>query len=159
MKVMTMVGGLMLFILSSSTGAAPPAKPVSLQCFPLQASQLSEGLVSDPAVGSEHGLVSLEGPGCFLSARVVKQGGDSDITFVKLALDGRTVVNRSVAALRNWGTTEDNSYGVMVFTNGSTNTVTIGFGHPLLYERSLELGISVDENGISQVIGTVIHGQ
>lgn len=159
MKTRRFVWGLIPFLMSASVWAGPPEKPVSLQCFPLQSAQHSEGLVSNPAKGSTHSLVQLEGPGCFLSARVVKQGGDSHLTFVDLTLDGKKVVNRSVAALRNWATTEDNSYGVMVFTSASINTVTIGFDHPLMYQRSLELSITVNENGVSQVIGTVVHGE
>ena len=64
----------------------------------------TQGLQTKPTGG--HKLVVLEGPGLFICAEVAKQGGDTDLTFVSLDLDGRNVVNLSYAAARNWGLTQ-----------------------------------------------------
>ena len=119
----------------------------------------AEGLVTDLLNPSENELVSLEGPGTFVSARMVKQGGASGITFVSLEIDGNVVVNRSVAALKNWGMTQNNPFGVAVLTAGDIDTVTIGFQQPIAFEESLVLKAIVEEDGVVQIIGTVIYGQ
>ena len=119
----------------------------------------TEGLVVSPANGSSHNLVSLTGPGTFVAARMVKQGGASGLTAVSLEIDGKIIVQRNVAALKNWGMTQNNPFGVVVFTNGTIDTVTIGFQQPIEYQTSLVLKALVNETGVAQIIGTVIHGQ
>lgn len=127
----------------------------------IQGADHAEGLVETPLSPSENELVSLEGPGTFVSARVVKQGGASGITFVSLEIDGKVVVNRSVAALKNWGMTQNNPFGVAVFTAGDIDTVTIGFQQPIAFKDSLVLKAIVGETDtdVQQIIGTVIYGQ
>jgi len=67
-----------------------------------------------PAPKGEHKLVALKGPGKFISAEISKQGGANDLTFVILDIDGKNVVNLSVAAARNWGLTQHNPYGLVL---------------------------------------------
>ncbi len=122
--------------------------------------QQSEGLIVEVLPNSSHTLVSLEGLGSFVAARVVKQGGDTDLTAVRLFIDGRQVVSRNIAALHNWQLTEQNPFGVVVFSSGDLDTVTIGFPQVLRYHQSLELVVDVGEDdGVVQIIGTVIHGR
>jgi hypothetical protein len=81
----------------------------------------TQGLVTSPSSG-DHALVNLRGPGLFLGAEVVKQGGDGDITFVSLDLDGRNVTNISFAAAANTGLTQSNPFGPVLLTAGTSRT-------------------------------------
>ncbi len=127
----------------------------------VKAAQRSEGLVTNPGPNTVHTLVDVTGPGKFVSARLTKQGGDSGLTAIRLILDGRVVVGRNIAALKNFAMTEHNSYGVSVFTSpAGIDAVTVGFSQPLEFESSLQLEAVVgDDFGIVQMIGTVIHGE
>jgi hypothetical protein len=117
----------------------------------------NQGLVTNPPNNSTKELVNLQGPGLFLSAEITKQGGNSDLTFVILDIDGRNVVNISIAALFNQGLTSDNSYGVSVFRSGAgLETVTIGWPVPLTFQKKLSLRITVKETGVVQVLANVI---
>ena len=92
---------------------------------------------------------------------MTKQGGDSGLTAVRLILDGQTVVGRNIVALKNLAMTQNNSYGVSVFTSAvGIDAVTIGFSQPLAFEESLVLQAVIGEDlGVVQIIGTVIYGQ
>lgn len=120
----------------------------------------TQGLKAPAPVG-DHTLVTLKGPGKFVAAEIIKQGGNgSDMTFVALEIDGQTVANASIAALGNWGLTQSNTYGtVLLKPSASLRTVTIGYPVPLAYKKSLKLWVKVSEPGVVQVIGRVIHGQ
>ncbi|HKJ00733.1 MAG TPA: hypothetical protein VKB51_19860 [bacterium] len=117
----------------------------------------AEGLVAPPVPG-ENVLVSLTGPGKFLSARLSKQGGDSGLTEVKLTIDGHTVVARNIVALQNLGLTANNPYGIVVSGGSGIDTVTIGFQEPLAFESSLTLSANVQELGVVQITGVVVYG-
>lgn len=117
----------------------------------------NQGLVTNVAVNSTKELVKVKGPGLFLSAEVTKQGGNSDLTFVILDIDGKNVVNISIAALFNQGLTTHNSYGISVFRSGaSLETVTIGFPYPLTFNKLLSLKVTVNEPGVVQILANVI---
>lgn len=117
----------------------------------------NQGLVTNVAVNSTKELVKVKGPGLFLSAEITKQGGNSDITFVILDIDGQNVVNISIAALFNQGLTSANSYGISVFRSGaSLETVTIGFPYPLTFNKLLSLKVTVNEPGVVQILANVI---
>ena len=117
----------------------------------------TQGLVTNPANNTTKELVKLKGPGLFISAEVTKQGGNSDLTFIILDIDGRNVVNISVAALFNQGLMSHNSYGVEVFRSAAAlETVTIGFPVPLTYRKQLSLKVTVNETGVVQIVGNVI---
>jgi hypothetical protein len=117
----------------------------------------NQGLITNVAVNSTKELVKVKGPGLFLSAEITKQGGNSDITFVILDIDGQNVVNISIAALFNQGLTAANSYGISVFRSGaSLETVTIGFPYPLTFNKLLSLKVTVNEPGVVQILANVI---
>jgi hypothetical protein len=42
--------------------------------------------------------------------------------------------------------------------NSSIKTVTLGFPTPLVYKRSLNLSVTVNEPGVVQIVANVIHG-
>jgi hypothetical protein len=100
----------------------------------------------------------LQGAGLFLAAEVTKQGGDSDLTFVSLDIDGRNVTNISFAAAENSGLIQYNPYGLVLLKSAALQTLTIGFPTPLLFKRELRLSVTVREAGVVQILGNVIHG-
>jgi len=117
----------------------------------------TQGLITNVAANSTHSLVQLKGPGLFLSAAISKQGGNTDLTFVILDIDGQNVVNISVAALINLGLASHNSYGVMAFkSSAGLDTVTIGWPYPLTFKKELSLSVTVNEPGVVQILGNVI---
>jgi hypothetical protein len=120
--------------------------------------QEAEGLLSSPATGA-HELVVLKGPRKFVSAQLSKQGGTNDITFVILEIDGKTVVNGSIAGYRNRAQTQSNPSGSMLLQSSTQKTVTIGFPFPLAYQSELRLSVDITESGVLQILGTVIHGE
>lgn len=121
--------------------------------------QRTQGLAA-PAVQGAHTLVDLKGPGKFVSAQITKQGGANDMTFVSLDIDGKNVVNASIAALRNWALTQSNPYGIVVLQSAAgLKTVTIGYPSTLTFARSLKLSVTVQEANVAQIIGNVVHGK
>lgn len=122
--------------------------------------QRTQGLIAPASKGkAKQILVSLEGPGVFLGAQVTKQDGESDLTFVSLDIDGRSVTDLSFAAAKNWGLTHQNPYGVVLLEAGGIKTITIGFPTPLRFRRSLKLSVVVSEGGVAQILANVIHGK
>lgn len=119
--------------------------------------QRTQGLKTRVAKGT-HSLVSLAGPGVFISAHVTKQGGATGLTFVKLRIDNRNVVDLSFAAARNWGFIVPNPYGLQVLGSGGLENFTIGWPVPLAFKKSLELSTVVNETGVVQIVANVIHG-
>jgi hypothetical protein len=117
----------------------------------------TQGLITNVAANSTHPLVILKGPGLFLSAAISKQGGNTDLTFIILDIDGQNVVNISVAALINLGLASQNSYGVMAFKSGAgLDTVTIGWPYPITFKKELNLRVTVNEPGVVQILGNVL---
>ena len=111
-----------------------------------------------PAPQGSHTLVSLSGPGVFVAAEVSKQGGTNGLTFVILDIDGRNVVNISYAAAQNLGLTQHNPFGLALLGSAALKNLTIGWPTPLRFERSLKLSVTVNEAGVVQILGNVIHG-
>lgn len=111
-----------------------------------------------PAPKGTYTLVTEKGPGLFLSANVTKQGGATDLTFVRLDIDGRNVVSLSYAALRNWGLTQANPYGIQYLAGSAVESFAIGWPFPLAFKRSLELSVTVNETGVVQIIANVVRG-
>ncbi len=120
--------------------------------------QRTQGLKA-PAPRGEHLLVNLKGPGVFLGAHVSKQGGTNDITFVILDIDGQNVTNLSFAAAENLGFTQQNPYGLVLLKSSAIKNLTIGFPSPLCFKKELKLSVTVNEDGIAQIIANVIHGK
>ena len=120
----------------------------------------TQGLVAPAVQDTVYELVRIEGLGRFVSAQLTKQGGSNDLTFVSLDIDGKNVVNISIAALRNIGLTQDNPYGLTIFSpSQDMSTVTIGFDVPLVFRRELKLSVDVRESGVDQILANVIHGK
>jgi hypothetical protein len=134
-------------------------------CATIKGAGSSEGLVAyDPNTGEvavgTYELVQLVGPGTFVSARLTKQGGAGGFTAVSLEIDGKTIVQRNFVALKNFGMTQNNPFGVMISTSAvGIDAVTIGFSQPIEFEESLILKAIVGESGVIQIIGTVIYGE
>jgi hypothetical protein len=42
--------------------------------------------------------------------------------------------------------------------SAAIKTMTLGFPTPLLYKRSLNLRVTVNEPGVVQILGNVVHG-
>ena len=117
----------------------------------------TQGLTTNPTNNSTKELVKMRGPGLFLSAEITKQGGNSDLTFIILDIDGVNVVNISMAALFNQGLTSHNAYGVAIYRSAAVlETVTIGWPYPLTFEKSLSLKVTVNEPGVVQILANVI---
>jgi hypothetical protein len=110
-----------------------------------------------PAPKGTHTLVSLKGPGLFLSANVSKQGGATDLTFINLEIDGRNVVSLSYAAARNWGLGQANPFGLQYLPGAGVESFAIGWPFPLTYKRSLILSATVNETGVVQIVGNVVR--
>jgi hypothetical protein len=117
----------------------------------------NQGLTVNPANNSTKELVKLKGPGLFLSAELTKQGGNSDLTFVIIDIDGKNLVNISMAALFNQGLTTANSYGISIFRSAAAlETVTIGFPYPLTFNKTFSLKVTVNETGVVQILANVL---
>jgi hypothetical protein len=122
-------------------------------CKPLRISGLKA-----PAPKGTYNLVNLEGPGLFLAGHVTKQGGPTGLSFVRLRIDGQSVVDLSFAAAQNWGLTQQNPYGLVVLGSGGLQTFTFGWPVPLVFRRSLILSVVVNEPGVVQIVANVIRG-
>ena len=118
--------------------------------------QYTQGLKA-PASKATHNLVTLKGPGLFISANVSKQGGPTGLTFVGLEIDGRAVANLSFAAARNLGFGSPNPYGLQLLTGVGVESFSMGWPVPLTFKKSLKLTATVNEVNVVQIIGTVIH--
>ncbi len=135
--------------------ATQPASTACLGgvCDPVR----TQGLIPSPANG-DHVLVTLKGPGLFVGAEVVKQGGQNDLTFVNLDLDGRNVTSISFAAAANAGLTQQNPFGIVLLKSAVLKNLTLGFPVPLRYQQELKLSVQVNETGVVQILANVIHG-
>ncbi|MFV0606983.1 MAG: hypothetical protein ACK5NK_14205 [Niabella sp.] len=123
----------------------------------VQNARLISNVSVNPTNGSTKELINVKGQGLFISAEISKQGGNNDLTFVELIIDGRYVVSVSIAALFNWGMTSQNSYGLQVFRSAvGIETVTIGYPVPLTFNKQLLLRVKVKESGVVQIVGNVV---
>jgi len=111
-----------------------------------------------PAPKGTHNLVNITGPGLFLAAHVTKQGGATGLSFVRLQIDGQSVVDLSFAAAQNWGFTEQNPYGLVVLGSGGLQNFTFGWSFPLVFKKSLNLSVVVNETGVVQIVANVLRG-
>jgi hypothetical protein len=134
-------------------GVAPAGNCAKGVCDP----ERTQGLKA-PVPNGTHVLVTLKGPGVFLGMEVNKQGGNSDLTFVILDIDGRNVTNLSYAAAANVGLTQQNPYGLVLLHSAALKTMTVGFPTPLLYKQKLVVSVTVNEPGVVQILANVIHG-
>jgi len=111
-----------------------------------------------PAPKGTHDLINLTGPGLFLAGHVTKQGGATGLSFVRLQIDGRSVVDLSFAAAHNSGLTQQNPFGLVVLGTAGLQTFTFGWPVPLVFRRRLNLSVVVNETGVVQIVANVIRG-
>lgn len=115
--------------------------------------------VMNPAEDTVHDLVSLTGPGTFVSAWFRQTGGDGSV-FVRLIIDGNTLTNYTALGLTNAGLTQNNPLGIAAFSGTpSSHNVTIGFPLPIAFEESLVLQAEVQEENVSNINVIVIYGE
>ena len=161
-------------VLLAAPEPGPPSKDVNVVNTPdvnvantpgfVFNAQLTRGQSLAPPAGFNVDLVNLSGPGVFISALVVKRGGDLDTTSIELEIDGEIVLSRSILALRNWGLTEMNAFGTVLLSSNSHDNVSIGFPFPLAFQNSLILRannaapLAADEN-VLEINGLVVHGK
>ena len=146
---------------ASSAGRPTPSAQTAQPCAPgVCDPQRTQGLRAPaPRGAAPQVLVTIDGPGVFVAAHVSKQGGENDLTFVNLDIDGRNVTSISFAAARNLGFTQQNPYGLVMLQSAAIENLTIGFPVPLTFRRQLRLSVVVNENGVVQILGNVIHGR
>jgi hypothetical protein len=111
-----------------------------------------------PAPKGTYNLINIEGPGLFLAGHVSKQGGSTGLSFVRLQIDGRSVVDLSFAAAQNLGFRQQNPYGLVLLGSGGLQNFTFGWPVPLVFKRSLGLSVVVNETGVVQILANVIRG-
>lgn len=106
--------------------------------------------------GEAYPLVTVDGPGTFLSAVVSAVGvlGAADV--VRLELDGASVVDVSVAAAHAMGMRPGNLSGVVVHIDGSGWQVSVGFPYPLGFHTGLRL-IVLPHARIPSLRAQVVH--
>lgn len=117
----------------------------------------TQNSMTNPPIG-EQIMVDLKGPGLFLAAEVVKQGGDSGLTSVQLDIDGRNVTALTFIAAENVGLTQYNPYGIVLLRSNVLKTFTIGFPSPLRFDANLMLSVRVNESDVENIVINVIHG-
>lgn len=114
-----------------------------------------------------HPLITIKGPGAFISAEIYKQGGVTDPssglfhkTKVRVTIDGYDVLFYQFVRGRHTGLTEHNSYGVAVFDSEEKNVsvMTIGFPTPLFFAESLNVSVIVVETNVNKIVANVIYG-
>jgi hypothetical protein len=116
-----------------------------------------EGLQS-PVPEGTYSLIDLEGPGIFLAGHVTKQGGATGLSFVRLQIDGQSVIDLSFAGARNWNLTQHNPYGLVVLGSGGLQTLAFGWPVPLVFQKNLNLTVVVNEPAVVQLVANVIRG-
>lgn len=146
--------------------ATPKAKVATVQQTPpsclggICSPRSVQGLRAPTVAKGTHELVSVKGPGVFLSARVTKQGGANGLTFVIFDIDGQPVVNFSYAAAKNVGLTQPNLSGSQICgANGTVENYVIGWPQPLVFKKSLRIAVKVNETGVIQIIANAVIGQ
>ena len=90
-------------------GQSTESRCIGGMCDP----QRIQGLKA-PAPKGTYNLINLTGPGLFLAGHVTKQGGATGLTFVRLQIDGRSVVVFFLCGGSQWGLTQQNPYGLVV---------------------------------------------
>jgi hypothetical protein len=121
--------------------------------------RLITGSVKQPNQGDTITLITLPGPGVFVSAQVAKQGGTNGVSFVNLELDGSKVVDISYDAAKNFGLTQYNHFGFAVLnTAAGVDNFTIGFSTPLRFEKGLVLSVKVNETDVVKITSGLVHG-
>jgi hypothetical protein len=115
----------------------------------------AEELKEDP-------IITLIGPGVFISAIIWKQGSDTGTSEVKIKIDGeREFVRFPFAKGPIIGLNQNNPSGLASFHNSDTksSTITIGFSTPLIFKDTFELFLDIKEDGIDKILTEVYYGE
>ena len=113
----------------------------------------------NPANGSGYDLVTLPGPGTFVSAWFRQTGGNGRVS-VRLIIDSNTLTDYSAFGLTNAGLTQSNPLGIAAFSGTpSSHNVTIGFPLPIAFKESLVLQAEVKEDSVNNINAIVIYGE
>ena len=105
-----------------------------------------------------HRLVDTAGPGVFVAGHVTKTGGATGLTFVRLVIDSRVIVDVTFAAARTFVFPIENPYGVLRSSSDGIHHLGFGWPVPLVFRRSLTLTVIVNERAVSQLLGEAIVG-
>jgi hypothetical protein len=112
-------------------------------------------------INEYHPIIKLYGPGSFISAQAWKQGGTTDKSFVKLYIDGETVVEFSFQRGELLGFRQGNPFGITSFPAAGhpddVDVMTMAFSTPLFYKDSLEISVFVRDTGITKIVAEVIY--
>ena len=164
MKRTILLSALLVFGLSIMLAYAAKPEPQAPTIPAIQGATRAHGAVDNPVIGAENVLVSLTGPGVFVSARLLAWGSptpdDTEGTTVRLLIDGEVVVQELFFDLREDGlyTVGNNPFGI-TFLNGSRSySLLIGFPQPLYFASSLVLSATVTTPA-DKLVGTVIYGE
>ena len=111
-----------------------------------------------PARVGTHRLVNTAGPGVFVAGHVTKTGGATGLTFVRLVIDSRVIVDVTFAAARTFVFPIENPYGVLRSSSAGIHHLGFGWPVPLVFRRSLTLTVIVNERGVAQLLGEAIVG-
>jgi hypothetical protein len=158
--ITTVLAIVLITVIAITPGGAQERLIKGRTCLPgLCDAERTQGLKA-PAPKGDYELVTLKGPGTFVSAQITKQGGTNDLTFIILDLDGKNIVDYSMIAAENAGLTQANPYGIVCLKSAAgLKTLTIGYPYPLSFEKELKLKVSVGEDNVVQILANVIHGK
>jgi hypothetical protein len=120
--------------------------------------KLITGLKSAPFAVGPQTLISVNGPGVFVSGIVVKQEGSGDSTRITVKIDGQTLFDQTFAGADNAGYDTTNNSGFYI-TRGADDVLSFSFSEPLHFLTKFLLEINVNnETGVSQIIGRCVMG-
>jgi hypothetical protein len=114
--------------------------------------------VKAPAPVGSHTLVDLKGPGVFVAGQVSKLGGTGGLTFVRLVIDGQSLLNMTFAFADSNAFTGQNPSGITLTTSGARQNFMFGWPVPLVFRRSLTISASVNEKNVAQLVGSAVVG-
>jgi len=105
-----------------------------------------------------HDVLTISGPGSFISAKVSKKGGAGNDptgpirTTVRLTMDRKEVILKSFEVARAIGIAGHNYSGVSWFAGrDDIETLVLGYGQPLTFLSNLILSIKVDDRDVDKV--------
>lgn len=119
----------------------------------------NQGLIASPGINKKKDLISLKGPGVFVSLFVTKQGGSNDLTQVALFIDGVNVVALTYAGARSAGLNRANNSGIILCDGNVIDGFTVQFNEPLAYAKELRVQINTgSDSGVAQIVAVAVTG-
>jgi hypothetical protein len=164
-----LVSSILVAVLVVPSYAARPTPEPGAPVCAIQGINRADGVVNTVVRGTKYNLVSLSGPGKFVAARLVLWGAgvpyQVDQTTVEVVIDGRTVVQDTVADLSSQDFYHFNPFGIDLGAQKGAEgpdavgrTVRIGFPLPVAFDTSLVLSATA-EGTTSKITATVIYGE